>query len=160
MCKRYSACGGILAAALFFSVACIAQSSRTAPDLNGQPVDPLTQSPGKIVVLVFLRQDCPISSRYAPVIQQSSDRYKRDANFFLVYPDKNESAASIRQYLTDYQYQLPALRDPDHVLVKQAHAQITPEVAGLRSKWPSCLSWPHRRLVRGVWPLTPCTHDA
>ena len=27
-------------------------------------------SPGKVVVMVFLRRDCPISSRYAPVIQQ------------------------------------------------------------------------------------------
>ena len=80
-------------------------------------------------MLVFLRQDCPVSSRYAPVIQQISARYERDASFFLVFPDKDESAQSIRKYLPDYGYHLPALRDPEHALVKQAQAEITPEAA-------------------------------
>ncbi len=80
-------------------------------------------------MLVFLRQDCPVSSRYAPVIQQISQHYRRDASFFLVYPDKDESAQTIRKYLTDYGYHLPALRDPEHALVKEARAEITPEAA-------------------------------
>jgi thiol-disulfide isomerase/thioredoxin len=106
-----------------------AQTQPTAFDLDGKPVDPLAEASGKVVVLVFLRQDCPVSGRYAPVIQQISSRFEQDARFFLVYPDKNESPQSIRQYLADYGYALPALRDPEHVLVKQAHAEITPEAA-------------------------------
>ena len=38
-------------------------------DLDGRTVDPLAQDSGKIVVLVFLRRDCPVSGRYAPSIQ-------------------------------------------------------------------------------------------
>ena len=85
--------------------------------------------PGKVVVLVFLRRDCPVSSRYAPAIQQISKQYADRANFWLVYPDKSDTPAAIRKYLQDYGYRLPALRDPEHALVKLGHAQITPEVA-------------------------------
>ena len=106
-----------------------AQTQQTAFDLDGRAVDPLAQGTNRIVVLVFLRSDCPISSRYAPVIQQISARYQHDTSFFLVYPDKNQSPQSIRNYLAEYGYALPALRDPEHVLVKQAHAEITPEAA-------------------------------
>jgi len=107
----------------------LASGQRTALDLAGRAVNPLTAHSGKVVVLVFLRRDCPVSSRYAPVIQQVSARYADRANFWLVYPDKTESPQVIRKYLTEYGYHLPALRDPEHVLVKLGRVQITPEVA-------------------------------
>jgi thiol-disulfide isomerase/thioredoxin len=106
-----------------------ASGQRTALDLAGRAVNPLTAHSGKLVVLVFLRRDCPVSSRYAPVIQQISARYADRANFWLVYPDKTESPQVIRKYLAEYGYHLPALRDPEHVLVKLGRVQITPEVA-------------------------------
>jgi hypothetical protein len=98
-------------------------------DLNGHPVNPLARDSGKIVVLVFLRRDCPVSSRYAPSIQQSSERNADRARFWLVYPDKSETVSAIRKSVEDYGYHLPVLRDPDHALVKISHVQITPEVA-------------------------------
>jgi thiol-disulfide isomerase/thioredoxin len=98
-------------------------------DLDGGSVNPLTADSSKVVVLVFLRSDCPVSSRYAPVIQQISQRYSDRARFWLVYPDKSESPQTIRKYLADYGYRLPALRDPEHSLVKLSGVQITPEVA-------------------------------
>lgn len=105
------------------------RGQQAALDLDGRTVNPLAADSGKIVVLIFLRRDCPVSGRYAPVIQQISQRYSDRANFWLVYPDKSDSPQQIRKYLQDYGYHLPALRDPEHVLVKFGHAQITPEVA-------------------------------
>ena len=110
-------------------LASVALAQHGAVDLDGNTVDPFAASSGKIVVLIFLRRDCPVSSRYAPTIQQISARYGHDASFWLVYPDKAETGRTIHQYLSDYGYRLPALRDPDHTLVKLAHVQITPEVA-------------------------------
>jgi thiol-disulfide isomerase/thioredoxin len=104
-------------------------AQQSALDLEGHAVNPLAADSGKVVVLVFLRADCPVSSRYAPAIQQISKQYADRASFWLVYPDKTETAQAIRKYLQDYGYHLPALRDPDHVLVKLGRAQITPEVA-------------------------------
>jgi len=92
-------------------------------------VNPFSVRSGKVTVLVFLRRDCPVSGRYAPAIQQISERYADRAKFWLVYPDKSETPQAIRKSVAEYGYRLPVLRDPEHVLVKLSRVQITPEVA-------------------------------
>ena len=119
-----------MAVALLVPV-CLAQ---TALDLNGKSVDPVRANAGKIVVLVFVRRDCPISGRYAPTIQHISAEHEKEARFYLVFPDKDESAADIQKYLRDFHYSLPALRDTTHAIAKEAHAQITPEAAVFNGK--------------------------
>lgn len=104
-------------------------AQQTVLDLDGHAVNPLARDSGKVVVLVFLRLDCPVSSRYAPVVQQISKQYAEGAEFYLVDPDKSDSPQTIRKYLADYGYRVPALRDPKRVLVRLSHVQITPEVA-------------------------------
>jgi thiol-disulfide isomerase/thioredoxin len=98
-------------------------------DLAGKAVDPLHAEPGKPVVLIFIRTDCPISNRYAPTIQRLSAQYAGKVAFWLVYPDKDETSAAIEAHLHEYGYKLPALHDPQHSLVKLGEAQITPEAA-------------------------------
>jgi len=83
----------------------------------------------KPIVLLFVRTDCPISNRYAPLINHLNAQYSAKVSFWLVYPAKSVTPDKIRQHEHDYGYQLPALRDPDHVLAAAAHVQITPEVA-------------------------------
>jgi len=107
----------------------IARAQHDAIDLDGHHVNPFTSSSNKVVVLVFLRRDCPVSSRYAPSIQQMSKRYAATASFWLVYPDKSEIPQAIRKSAADYGYHLPILRDPEHALVALGRVQITPEVA-------------------------------
>ena len=120
--------GGQFAAIVVLSCVCLA-SAQSVVDLEGRPVDPFAASRGKVVVLVFLRRDCPVSGRYAPLIQRISKQYSDNASFWLVYPDRGESAQAIRKSVSDYGYRLPVLRDPDRALVKLGHVQITPEVA-------------------------------
>lgn len=98
-------------------------------NLDGEVVNPFAASPGKIVVLVFIRRDCPVSGRYAPAIQQISKRYADTASFWLVYPDKTETSQAVRKSVADFGYRLPVLLDPRHELVTLSHVQITPEVA-------------------------------
>lgn len=101
----------------------------TAFDLGGNRFDPLKTAGGKVVVLVFVRTDCPASNRYAPTIQKLSEEHAGKAAFWLVYPSKSESAEVIRKHEREYGYKIPALRDPQHVLVKESQVQITPEAA-------------------------------
>jgi AhpC/TSA family len=115
------------ASLLVGSASALAQAA--ALDLEGHATNPLTASSSQVVVLVFLRRDCPVSARYAPAVRQISQRYADVAQFWLVYPDKTETAQAIRKSVSEYGYQLPVLRDPDHVLVKASRVQITPEVA-------------------------------
>ena len=110
------------------------RAQRVAPangvvNLSGQAVDPFHRTPGKVIVLVFVRTDCPISNRYAPTIQEISGKYKKDAAFYLVYPVKSETTEQIKTHLKEYGYSLTALRDPNYELVKQAETQVTPEAA-------------------------------
>jgi hypothetical protein len=119
----------IVAAGLASFASTSAGPQSTAFDLAGNPVDPLKSGGGKIVVLVFVRTDCPVANRYAPVIQKLSEEHAAKAAFWLVYPSKSESAEVIRKHGLQYGYKIPALRDPQHTLVKQSHVEITPEVA-------------------------------
>ena len=100
-----------------------------ATDLDGKPVNPFRAAPGKVVVLIFVRTDCPVSNRYAPAIQRLSAQNGDKVAFFLVYPSKKETADAIRKHDREFGYTLAALRDPQHILVKQSQAQITPEAA-------------------------------
>jgi thiol-disulfide isomerase/thioredoxin len=104
-------------------------AQNTAVGLDGTPADPFLASPGKPVVLVFVRTDCPVSNRYAPLIQQMSSQYGAKVGFWLVYPSETASVERIREHQRAYGYKLPALRDPHHVLVAQAQVRVTPEAA-------------------------------
>ena len=107
---------------------------QSAFDLDGHVANPFKSDPGKVVVMVFVRRDCPISGRYAPTIQRISSEHQKDVRFVLVFPDKSESAADVRKYLRNFRYSISALRDPSHLLVKQAHSQFTPEAAVFDAK--------------------------
>jgi hypothetical protein len=104
-------------------------SVASVTDLDGHALDPFHRAAGKIVVLLFVRTDCPISNRYAPTIQTMSAHYATHAAFYLVYAIKSETSAQIREHTKAYGYHLPVLRDPDYVLVKRAQVQVTPEAA-------------------------------
>jgi thiol-disulfide isomerase/thioredoxin len=119
----------MLVVTVLLACGALAWGQKAVLGLDGRPVDPLAADSGKVVVLVFLRRDCPVSSRYAPIIQKVSKEYADRASFWLIYPDKSDSPQAVRKHLQDYGYRLPALRDPEHALAKVARVQITPEVA-------------------------------
>jgi hypothetical protein len=132
-------CGGRVLPALLFLTFAPAffgaqQPAQAALDLDGKQIDPLTTNRGQPVVLIFVREDCPVSGRYAPTIQQISREHQKDARFYLVFPDKSQSPSDIRDYLRDFRYSIPGLRDPQHTLVKRSHAEVTPEAAVFDAK--------------------------
>ena len=100
-----------------------------AENLDGKTVDPFKSSDGRMVVLFFVRTDCPISNRYAPAIQKLHEKFHGKAGFWLVYPDAGETAARIRAHDEEFHLTIPTLRDVHHELVKRSHATITPESA-------------------------------
>jgi len=104
-------------------------AQKTALHLDGTPADPFLAAAGRPVVLIFVRTDCPISNRYAPLIQRISSEYGAKIGLWLVYPSRTASAEKIRQHEREYGYKLAALRDPQHALVTQAQVQVTPEAA-------------------------------
>jgi len=99
-------------------------------DLLNHPINPFNVERGKTSVFIFVRTDCPISNHYAPEIQRLKEKYEpQKFAFWLVYPDADTTASEITGHLRDYQLSLPALRDPQHTLVKRTGAVVTPEAA-------------------------------
>jgi len=125
---------GALGAEPFRSDTAAVQSKATGVDLSGKEVSPLAQAAGKPLVLIYVRTDCPISNRYAPTVKALSQRYSGKAVFMLVYPDKDETAANIKQHHQEYGYQLTPVRDPQHELVRLGKVQIAPEAAVFNGK--------------------------
>jgi thiol-disulfide isomerase/thioredoxin len=103
-------------------------------DSAGKVVDPLANAKGRPVVLIFVRTDCPITHRYAPEITRIANKYAAKAEFWLVYPSRRDTAQLIAKDKQQFEHKLPALRDPDQMLVRKAKAEITPEAAVFDSK--------------------------
>ena len=115
--------------------------------LDGKAIAPLTTVSAETtaIVFIFTRTDCPLSKRYTPEIKRLTEKFAASKiAVHLVFPGADEGAATIRQYLAEYQYQLPAWRDPEHTLVKMTGVTVTPEVAVLV---PQKKSW--RIVYRG-----------
>ena len=100
-------------------------------DLDNHLVDPFLAAEGsKAIVFLFTSVDCPISNRYAPVVQKMHATFAaQGAAFWLVYPNPAESPQAIRDHLKAFSYPVHALRDPNHELVKATGVSVTPEVA-------------------------------
>ena len=99
-------------------------------DLADRPVDPLEVVGAKAIVLIFVRTDCPTSNRYAPEVARLFEKYSpREVAFWLVYVDRDETPDMIRRHLSEYGYQLDAVRDMQHALVDMIGAKVTPEAA-------------------------------
>ena len=98
--------------------------------LDGTPFDPLADREHELVVLVFVTPDCPVSNRYAPELSRiaASTPTERVA-WWLVYPDPDVRSEAIEAHRREYALTMPALRDPEHVLVARAQAKVTPEAA-------------------------------
>lgn len=102
------------------------------PDLHlfepgGRPVDPFLGG-ARATVFIFVRTDCPVSNRYAPVIRGLKREFApRGAAFWLVYPNARVTAAAIAKHDREFHFDCPALCDPRHELVKLTGAEITPE---------------------------------
>ena len=101
-----------------------------ARDLSGQQVQPLAKSDAKAVVFIFIQTDCPLSNRYAPEIKRLYEKYNSGVvTFWLVYPDREDSAETIQKHLKEFGYKMDALRDVGLQIVKASGATVTPEAA-------------------------------
>lgn len=125
---------------LVVSLAAGAQQSRAFPggfsatrgvvDLEGKPVDPLSDPASQAVVLLFVRTDCPLSNRYAPVLNNLYDRYTgQRIAFWLIYSDPHQERNEVRDQMRDYGFRAQPAIDARHELARLSAATVTPEAA-------------------------------
>ncbi len=93
-------------------------------------VDDPFQSIAKVRVLLFVRTDCPITNRYAPELKRIAAEFKNQSvEFWLIYPDKNETSEAIEKHKSEYQLPGTPVRDPEQTLAKRAQATVSPQAA-------------------------------
>jgi hypothetical protein len=103
--------------------------SAAVPNFSGKSVDPFAD-PARARVFLFVRSDCPITNRYAPELARIASEFSsRGVAFWLVYEDSSETAQAVNKHIADYHLPGTALRDPQHVLSRRAHATVAPEAA-------------------------------
>ena len=89
-----------------------------------------------ILVLIFVRTDCPIANRYAPELQRLNRAFNsRGVTFRMVYPDPGETQESALKHAKEFGLPGKVLLDPRHEWVKLAGARTTPEAAVFTSDW-------------------------
>jgi hypothetical protein len=105
-------------------------------DLAGEPFDLRRSSEGRAHVVIFTRSDCSISNGFAPEVREMCQTlHPQGVDFYLIYVDPNQKPDAIRQHLKQYDYPCPALRDPQHTLVAQTGATVTPEAVVFDNEW-------------------------
>lgn len=105
-------------------------------DLDGKPFDLRKGGEGKVHVVVFTRTDCPVSNQFAPEVRLMYEMlHSKGADFYLIYVDPKEKPEAIREHLRQYEYPCAGLRDPEHTLVAQTGATVTPEAVVFDSDW-------------------------
>lgn len=135
--RRVSLAGGFFVLALM--LACRA-APKEVVELDGRAVDPF--SGAALTAFIFMRTDCPISSRYAPALARIHDAFaSRGVRFSLVFADPRDDAAAIRSYLDRFSLKGTILRDPHQLLVRELGVRVTPEAAIADAS--------HRRFYRG-----------
>jgi hypothetical protein len=105
-------------------------------DLDGKSVDLRKSSEGRVHVAVFTRSDCPVSNQLAPEIRSLYEKlHSQGVDFYLIYVDPSEKPEAILEHLRQYEYPCAGLRDPDHTLVAQTGATVTPEAVVFDRDW-------------------------
>lgn len=135
MFRRISIPALFLAALVAWSPVC---GGAEAPDtrlrdMAGKVANPFGAEQAKgarLLVFIFLRVDCPVANVYAPEISRLAKEYgAKGVAFRLVYCDPDETPEVIGKHLADFEYAIPALRDPELAFAKRSRVKVTPEAA-------------------------------
>ena len=97
-------------------------------DTSGARHDASEIAASRAAVFVFLSATCPLSSRYAPELQQLHAVYaERGVRFFAVLADSAMTPQAASRYAAEYGYRFPVLLDRQLSLARQTGARTTPE---------------------------------
>ena len=86
----------------------------------------------RLVVLAFLKVDCPVTELYGSPISRMADDFKaRGVAFIGIAPDGPEAPAELSRFSTEHEVSFALLRDGEGALASRVGATRTPEVVVL-----------------------------
>lgn len=86
--------------------------------------------PSKILVVVFLGTDCPISNEFMPTLERLNREYRgKGVAFIGAFENHASDPGDYLSHWTDYHFNFPAFVDKDNSVARSLKATVTPEVA-------------------------------
>lgn len=99
---------------------------RTAKDVNGQPLQ-LATAGTRVIVLVFLGPECPISQRYAPELNRLSRAHTNGMEFLGVISAPSITRTQALAFTKEYELKFPVIFDERGELARWLKPTHVPE---------------------------------
>jgi peroxiredoxin len=83
----------------------------------------------KVVVIMFIATQCPVSNAYNERMKRLCEDYSgKGVAFVAINSNKQESIEEIRDHAKKSGFQFPVLKDVDNIVADSYGAQVTPEI--------------------------------
>lgn len=103
------------------------------PDAQGTSHAPAEYRAARLVVLLFLGAECPVSNGYSPAFRQLTERYSAQGVVVLgVHSDPTLSAGAAAEHAREYNLPFATLLDPRQQLARGCAVRVTPEAVVAR----------------------------
>jgi mono/diheme cytochrome c family protein len=97
-------------------------------DVDGHAFDAAEIAHNRATVFIFVSTQCPVSGLYMPRVAELANGYKeRAVRFFLVDPNRDDTAGVLRAYARARSLTLPLVQDTSLALADWLAASCTPE---------------------------------
>jgi peroxiredoxin/mono/diheme cytochrome c family protein len=127
--------GAVPAAEAFAVPAADAAKDFALPDTQGKLVSLGDFKDKKIVVVLFLGNECPLVQTYMPrLMDMAASLEKQGVQFVGINSNSQDDAASLAAYAAKYNLNFPLLKDDHNRVADRFGAERTPEVFVLDAK--------------------------
>jgi peroxiredoxin len=101
----------------------------TLKDYNGKSHSLADYKDSKVIVVMFIATQCPVSNDYnGRMAALYKDYNGKGVTFLAINSNKQESVEEITQHSQKNGFQFPVLKDPENVIADKFNAQVTPEI--------------------------------
>ena len=101
----------------------------TLKDYNGKSHSLTDYKDSKVIVVMFIATQCPVSNDYnGRMAALYKDYNGKGVTFLAINSNKQESVEEITQHSQKNGFQFPVLKDPENVIADKFNAQVTPEI--------------------------------
>jgi len=106
----------------------------TLPDYNGVKHSLTDYKDAKVVVIMFIATQCPVSNAYnMRMVSLYNDYKSKNIVFVGVNANKQEDVDEIKQHAADHGFEFTILKDDKNIIADKFSATVTPEIYVINS---------------------------
>jgi peroxiredoxin len=101
----------------------------TLPDVNGKKHSLSDYKDSKVIVVMFIATQCPISNAYNSRMVDIYKKYKdKNITFIGINSNKQESIDEVKSHAEDNGFKFTVLKDDKNKIADMFRASVTPEI--------------------------------